>query len=288
MKIKALKVNAFTDKIDGGNPAGIVINPPDSSVKQMCQVSKILGVSETAFVSPSKEYDYKVRFFSPDVEVNLCGHATIACFFTMADKGLISKEKVFQKTKAGVLPVDIDLDETGSVRKVMMTQSKPIYKDIFLDISNLADLLNIKKDYIDDSLPFQSVSTGLFTLPVCIKNFKILKSIDPNFKKVKEFCKINNIGSLHLFTFDTLEKDSFYHARNFAPIYGINEDPVTGTANGAVCSYLVKNGITDDSKFICEQGDIIGRSGRINVEIKKDLVRVGGRSKFVEKKILDI
>ena len=288
MKIEALKVNAFTDKIDGGNSAGVVINPPILSEKQMSHISKVLGVSETAFVFKSKEYDYKVRFFSHDVEVDLCGHATIASFFTLAERGLISKNKVIQQTKAGVLPVEIDFDDLKNVRKVMMTQSEPIYKDISLDIYSLADALNIKKDYIDNSMPSQSVSTGLFTLPICIKNFEILKSIETNYKKVKNFCKKIDVGSLHLFTFDTLDEDSIYHARNLAPVYGINEDPVTGTANGAVCSYLVKNGIINCSNFICEQGDIIGRPGRVNVKIKDNIVKVGGTAKFVEKRIIDI
>lgn len=75
-----------------------------------------------------------------------------------------------------------------------------------------------------------------------------------------------------------------YHARNFAPIYGVNEDPVTGTANGAVCSYLVRNRIVSEKNLLCEQGDIIGRPGRVFVEIRGNSVKVGGRAKIVEEK----
>lgn len=65
-----------------------------------------------------------------------------------------------------------------------------------------------------------------------------------------------------------------YHARNFAPVYGVNEDPVTGTANGAVSSYLVKHKIIGKNNFICEQGDIIGRPGRVFVEIRNDEIKL--------------
>ena len=284
MKINVKKVNAFTESLEGGNPAGVVLDLPDLTDEQMKHASRVLSVSETAFVFPSRKADYKIRFFSPDVEVNLCGHATIATFFTMALEGIFSQNintVITQETKAGVLPVDIYFsDET--VDRVMMTQATPRYKDICLDISILADSLNILVDEIDDSLPKQIVSTGLFTLPLCVKSFDILKAINPDFEKIKKLCSRFGVGSFHLFTFDTVESDSIYHARNFAPVYGVNEDPVTGTANGAVCSYLIKNKIVKDRNLICEQGDIMGRPGRVFVEIDTGEVKVGGRAKIVE------
>ena len=108
--------------------------------------------------------------------------------------------------------------------------------------------MNIKRNEIDESLPKQIVSTGLFTLPVCVKSFDILQTMKPNFDHIKKICIKKELGSFHVFTFETIEKTSTYHARNFAPCYGINEDPVTGTANGAVSSYLVKNGIIKEKK----------------------------------------
>jgi len=290
MKINVKKVNAFTESLEGGNPAGVVLDSPDLTDEQMKHVSKVLSVSETAFVFPSKEADYKIRFFSPEVEVDLCGHATIATFFTMALEGIFSQNintVITQETKAGFLPVDIYFsDET--VDRVMMTQTTPRYKDIFLDISILADSLNISVDEIDDSLPKQIVSTGLFTLPLCVKSFDILKAITPDFEKIKKLCNRFGVGSFHLFTFDTIEPNSTYHARNFAPVYGVNEDPVTGTANGAVCSYLIKNKIVKDRNLICEQGDTMGRPGRVFVEIDRDGVKVGGKARVVEEREISV
>jgi len=223
-----------------------------------------------------------MRFFSPVVEVELCGHGTIATFFTMALEGVFSQSCVIhQETKAGVLPVDIIFSSDKKVDRVMMTQTKPILKDIYLDISKVADSLNISPENIDDSLPKQIVSTGLFTLPVCIKSFAVLKTVTPDFEEIKKICQLLGVGSFHLFTFDTVEPGSTYHARNFAPLYGINEDPVTGTANGAVSSYLIKNGIIKEKNLTCEQGDVIGRPGRVYVEIDKDVVKVGGKARIV-------
>ena len=82
MKIVVIKVNAFTESINGGNPAGVVLNSPELTEKQMAYITKQIEVSETAFVFPSKKADYKIRFFTSEIEVDLCGHATIATFFT--------------------------------------------------------------------------------------------------------------------------------------------------------------------------------------------------------------
>jgi len=288
MKIKVKRVNAFADSVDGGNPAGVVLDSPVLSDEQMKQVTRELVISESAFVFPSDVADYKMRFFSPVVEVELCGHATIATFFTMALEGVFSQScVVYQETKAGVLPVDI-LFTDDKVDRVMMTQGKPILKDIEYDLSEIADSLHVSLEDIDDSFPRQIVSTGLFTLPICIKSFDILKTITPDFEEIKKICQFLDVSSFHLFTFDTVESGSTYHARNFAPIYGVNEDPVTGTANGAVCSYLFKNRVVKDKKMVCEQGDIIGRPGRVLVEVDVDTVCVGGRARVVEEREIEV
>ena len=292
MIIKVKIVNAFSESHSGGNPAGVLLDSPDLNENQMKYVSQELAVSETAFVFPSKKADYMLRFFSPKIEVELCGHATIATFFTMAVEGKFSKCKknifVTQETKTGILPINISFNEFNKVERVMMTQRKPEFKDIHLDTSSIANSLNISADEIDTSLPRQIVSTGLFTLPLCINYFDVLEKINPNFEKIEMICRELGVGSFHLFTFDKIDFNSLYHARNFAPVYGINEDPVTGTANGAVCSYLLKHGIIKKGIFICEQGDIIGRSGRVFVDLNNDKVMVGGKAVIVEEKLLNV
>lgn len=284
------KVNAFTDSFIGGNPAGVVLNPEAMTDKQMKHIAKTLAVSEAAFIFPSKVADYKIRFFSPEVEVDLCGHATIATFFTMAQEGYFDEKPectVTQETKAGILPVTIYFKE-NVCEKVMMTQGKTVLKGIRLNKDELSKALNTKSDQIDDSLPAQIVSTGLFTLPVCVQSFRALKIMKPDFHLIKNLCTKLGVGSIHVFTFDTIEESSTYHARVFAPLYGINEDPVTGTANGAVSSYLRKNGIIKEDSLICEQGDIIGRPGRVYVELHNGIVKVGGRAVLVEEKEIKV
>lgn len=291
MNVNVLKVNAFTESLEGGNPAGVVLDAPDLIDEQMRQISRTLSVSETAFVYPSTLADFKVRFFSPTVEVDLCGHATIATFFAMAVKGFVPQKEntiVTQETNVGVLPVTICSNDENTIDRIMMTQAKDIYKNIHLDISLMADSLGIDRNDIDDSLPKQIVSTGLFTLPICVKTFDDLKDMTPDFEKIKKICERVGAGSIHVFTFETIEPSSLYHARNFAPLYGVNEDPVTGTANGAVCSYVARHKKIKENNFICEQGDIIGRPGRVYVEIRNDKIKVGGKARITQETHIEV
>ena len=291
LKIKVLKVNAFTRDNNGGNPAGVLVNSPDLTDEQMAKISKKLQVSETAFLYPSDKADYKTRFFSPTVEVDLCGHGTIAAFFTVALRNEILQIREYsmtQETNVGVLPVDLRFSENNKLTRVMMHQGRPILKDVDIDMNIVTDALNISIENIDTAYPRQIVSTGIFTFPICIKSFNVLKNMKPDFDKVAEVCKKIDSGSFFVYTFETLESVSTYHARCFCPLYGVNEDPVTGTANGAVSSYLFVNKIVNDNNFICEQGDIMGRPGRVYVEIEDDIVKVGGKAIIVEEKELDI
>ena len=123
---------------------------------------------------------------------------------------------------------------------------------------------------------------------ICVKNYDVISNICPDFEKVKNFCINLNVGSIHVFTFDTINMDSLYHARNFAPLYGINEDPVTGTANGAVSSFLYHFDLIDKDYFICEQGDVIGKAGRVIVDLRNKMVKIGGKAVINYEKNLSI
>ena len=122
MKIQVHTLNAFAKTENGGNPAGVVLNASDLSDEQMLEVAKKVGFSETAFVQKSDNADFKVKFFTPSAEVDLCGHATIATFYLLGNKQVIQPGDYKQETKAGILNIEILHD--GSV---LMDQNTPIF-----------------------------------------------------------------------------------------------------------------------------------------------------------------
>mgnify|MGYP000997145884 FL=1 len=113
-KYRIYQIDSFTRRKFHGNPAGVVPHADGLTEEQMQRIARELNNSETAFIfsSASPDYDVEVRFFTPTMEVPLCGHATIAAHYVRAVEGDAVSGRVRQKTKAGILPVDI-IQEIG-------------------------------------------------------------------------------------------------------------------------------------------------------------------------------
>jgi PhzF family phenazine biosynthesis protein len=279
MKVKAYTLNSFAKCIEGGNPAGVVLNADDLSEDSMKKIAGIIGFSETAFVMKSGLADFKVRFFTPNEEVDICGHATIGTFSTLLSKRLIKPGKYFQETKAGILSVELKEDSS-----IMMNQNAPSYHQT-ISKEEIADSLNITINEMIEELPVQIVSTGLRDILIPIKNIDMVNAIKPNFEKVSEISsKYNTIG-YHIFALESLN-DSNAYCRNFAPLYGIPEESATGTSNGALACYLFKyDKIKSDNAnhIIIEQGYSMEKPSEIIVALRTEgedviEVKVGGKA----------
>ena len=264
MKVQTYILNSFGKSVDGGNPAGVVLEADNLSEKEMKKIASIIGFSETAFVMKSKMADVKVRFFTPIEEVDICGHATIATFSLLANKGIIESGEYTQETKAGILKVNVNEDLS-----IMMNQNKPIYGEV-LDRELIAETLNISKESFIENFPIQIVSTGLKDIIIPVKSIEILNNIKPNFDAISKVSEKYNVVGYHIFTLETIE-NSVAQCRNLAPLYGIDEESATGTSNGALACYLFKYGKVSSCKQInmtMEQGYSMNKPSKINVELK--------------------
>lgn len=276
--MKVYIINAFGKTEIGGNPAGVVLESKNLNEDQMRNIASKVGFSETAFVTESDCADFKIRFFTPKEEVDLCGHATIATFIVLKEIKKLKSGIYTQETKAGILEVELKDDGT-----VFMNQNTPQFYGV-LDKKEIADSLNIKiEDFLE--LPVEIVSTGLKDIIIPIKKLNILKNIKPNFEKISEISNKNNVTGYHVFSLETL-LGSAAHCRNFAPLYGINEESATGTSSGALACYLYKYKKIIKSnlkKILFEQGYSMGLPSEIVVSLKeKDNkvieVKIGGKA----------
>ncbi len=296
MEKNFFQIDAFTDKCFGGNPAAVVTDAAGLSEKHMRQIAKEMNLSETAFVFPSKEegYDYEIRYFTPIQEVDLCGHATIATFYALYWKnGLFAgSEKTVcrQKTKAGILPVELNFYDK-QLESVMMTQAAPRFYDRDINIQELASIMGLDIEDIGIEgrrvLP-EIVSTGLLDIMLPVKNLSLLKKIKPNHNKLAILSNELEVTGVHAFTMESEEDTSDLSCRNFAPAAGIDEEAATGTSNGALSAYLVKNNIVSlasSRTIVCEQGYYMDRPSKIIVKIEgsKDnmVIKVGGKAVVV-------
>ena len=274
---RALLVDAFAAEPLAGNVAGVVPDASDLSGEQMQAVARELGASETAFVRSSDSADRRLRFFSPEQEIDLCGHATVAAHAHLHESDAIGAGEHTVETNVGDLAIEIEADGT-----VWMTQDHPRIERVDVDYDRLGSALGIDPAALRDvgaDAPTAVASTGLPFLIVPVNFLQNLGAADPDLGAVEALADEHDAAGVYAFTFDALDAESTLHARSFAPSVGIAEDPATGTAAGACGAYLREIGAFDDfpDEMRFEQGHFLDRPGEVRVRVAGD-VRVGGRA----------
>ncbi len=269
MSLKIHLLKAFTQNPAEGNPAGVLLDAEGLSEAAMLKIAADLGFSESAFVFPSEKADFRVRFFTGQEEVNLCGHATLATVHALQEAGRVPKiGKVVQETKVGLL--ELECFEDG---RIVMTQAEPEFLELEVDREVVARLLGLTVSDLGD-WPIRLVSTGTPKLMIPIKSLATVLAIRPDLEGIKDFCRETGAKGFYPFTAETRDEADF-HARQFNPLAGINEDPITGVAAGALGAYLREFGLSDKREFVVEQGFSMGKPGRIFVDVQGK-VKVGG------------
>ena len=279
--MKFLIVDAFTETIFGGNPAGVVLIPdgedyPDETT--MVKTAAELRYSETAFIKRLGEKEFQTRYFTPAAEVDLCGHATIGTFCALAYLGIIKDgDTVMNHTLAGDLEINVN---DGFVMMEMATPEDLGTLGDQAAIEELYEIMGTKYDPEKIPLVPKMISTGLPDIMMPLATQKDLNDMEPNMKALTELSKKYNVVGVHAFTLDA-EDGVVAHARNFAPLYDIDEEAATGTSTGAMTYYLYLNGVIGSDaqcKFI--QGEKMARPSAIRSEIhaneKRCDIKVGG------------
>ncbi len=267
------QVDSFTKNKFSGNPAGVVLNADGLTETQMLQLARELNNSETAFLFKPDDHTYDgiIRYFTPKTEVPTCGHATVAAMYARAIEENLQSCTLKYKTKIGILPFEIL--KTQLDYKISMTQGKfelspefdpKIRKEIL-------DFLSIAENDLAENCPVQIAGTGHSKVFVGIKNANKLSNLKPDFNQLAILSHKIKCNGYFTFTFDTGNTDILTRGRMFAPAIGINEDPVTGNANGPLGGYLIHHhlALPDENTFEFKsmQGVEMGRSGIIDVKV---------------------
>lgn len=273
-KYHVYQIDAFTQTKLLGNPAGVITNADGLSGVEMQMIARELNNSETAFIfsSNKEEYDVHIRYFTPKNEVPICGHATIAAHYARALERHLESCCVFQKTGVGVLPVDIfkEVDDY----KIVMTQGAITFgSNIEGEIlQSLLEALHITAIDLLKNVPVQIVSTGYGKVMIGIKDKRILDALTPDMIALSKISSRIDCNGFYVFTFNEGEPSNvLVYGRMFAPAVGVNEDPVTGNANGPLGAYLVKHKLVKHDNrlliFNAIQGETINRLGLIQVMV---------------------
>lgn len=266
--------DAFSKEPNKGNPAGVVLNEDDLTGDEMQEVASKVGFNETAFLIESDAADFRIRFFTPGHEMDLCGHGTMAAVYALKDKGFLGDVSFITiETKAGILPIKISTSSDDEI-SITMKQAAPEFKEFKGSKEDLAKAIGLREtDFLPD-LPILYGSTGTWTLLMPIKELGVFQNMKPNNNLFPQILKELPTSSLHPFCLETFDSKADMHARHFSsPYSGTIEDAVTGTASGVMGAYYAKyinNKYDEPINLIVEQGHEIGKDGRVAVHVSDE------------------
>ncbi|HHL3302870.1 PhzF family phenazine biosynthesis protein [Bacillus sp. SM-B1] len=273
--INVFHYDAFTNKPNMGNPAGIVLDADGLTEEEMQRIAEKIGFNETTFVLSSEVAHIRMRFFTPGFEMDLCGHGTVGTIFALRERGLLEeKSNLTIETKAGILPIQIGVNENGETF-IKMRQAAPQFKDFAGSKEELARSIGLEVNDLDVSLPIVYGSTGNWTVIVPIKNLNACERMKPNNAAFPSVLKEIPNASIHPICLETYDEKVHMHGRHFSSAYaGTIEDPVTGTASGVMGAYYatyMEKDFDHEMELIVEQGQEIHKDGRVTVYVTKDV-----------------
>ncbi len=286
-------VDVFAETKYAGNQLAVVRNAAALPDEQMQQIAKEMHYSETTFILSDKPRDngYDVRIFTPAAEVPFAGHPTLGTAFVIHRE--IAKQPVQTinlNLKVGQIPVT--LQKSGPKENILwMKQNEPEFGEI-LHSETLSDVLGIEPKQIDERFPIQEVSTGLYALIVPLKTLETVKRIRVDLNKYYGLIEKTTAKLILVFSPETYHKENDLNVRVFGDYYQVPEDPATGSANGCLAGYLVKQRYFGNKKINIrvEQGYEIGRPSLLHLraEEKNEIreVNVGGKVIMVAKGLL--
>jgi len=276
-RFRMKQVDVFTDRPLTGNPLAVILEGEGLSSEEMQAIAREMNLSETTFVLPptKKEVDYKVRIFTPRKEIPFAGHPSIGTAFALVEEGTIAVKEgvttVRQELGIGVLPIEIERNKDGRYL-ITMTQGQPKLGEILHDAQEVADALRIPTNQVGyENLPVQVSSTGLNQLMIPVRSSEQMRTLSPNFELLKGFERKLNATGCCVFTLK-FDPTVLVHMRFFAPEAGVQEDPATGSAAGALGAYLIAHGIFGSKSpvsFTIEQGIEIQRPSKITVTVQQ-------------------
>ena len=264
------RVNAFTNTRFAGNPAGVVPAADGLSDAMMLAIAGELNdISETVFVSKPcvADADIRLRFFTTTTEVDLCGHATISALFVLAWCGRISAlndtKTIRAQTKAGVL--ELDLQFTGGIPRTASMQQPMAKLALAPGADRVPGILGLPRSALSERLRIGCAHTGLWACFVPLKAVSMLGNIRIQSDKIQTIWPDNPefTGVYPFVQVDAITTQGRFFP---PPRFGIAEDPVTGTAAGALGAFLMAaRQLPEQGKLCARQGFEMGRGGTVTV-----------------------
>ena len=270
-----LRVAAFSDGTEGGNPAGVVIGETLPSEAKMQHLAREVGYSETVFAAPQAD-GWRVRFFSPEEEVAFCGHATIAlgnALTACEGPGLFQLD-----LNSGRISVETKDDGIATLTSPP-THSAKADPDLLKVALALFDL---DVTDLDGALPPALANAGNNHLILTLHDRQTLAGMLYDLTEGAELMREYDLTTISLLWAESPRR---FHSRNAFAIGGVPEDPATGAAAAALSGYLRDIGWPNDGEIDIVQGEDMGARSLLKTEfstMRGEGIRVSGTTRIIE------
>ncbi|HTA05505.1 MAG TPA: PhzF family phenazine biosynthesis protein [Solirubrobacteraceae bacterium] len=255
-------VDVFTSTPYVGNPVAVVLDGDGLSTEQMQRFAAWTNLSETTFVLPatSTDADYRVRIFTPVLELPFAGHPTLGTCHAWLQAGGVTREgHVVQECAAGLVPLRAGSDGLAFAAPPLLREG-PVDEQL---LGRIATLLRIERSEIVDA---EWVDNGPGWVAVLLADAEAVLALRPGFVDI-------DLGVVGPYPAGSPEA---FEVRAFFPKDGTTvEDPVTGSLNASLAPWLLRSGRAA-TPYVVSQGTALGRRGRVHVSCDDGAIWVGG------------
>ena len=289
-----VRIAAFSDGLQGGNPAGVWIGASLPGAHEMQHIAAEVGFSETAFAAPmstrlpqgvqaveqtAELREWRVRYFSPEAEVPFCGHATIALGVALAQR--FGEGEYGLHLNQAVIKVSGWLDGEGHWQAALQsppTHSKPAPAEL---VAAALDLFGYTPADLDPRIPPALIHGGADHLVLALNSRAALAAMEYELEQGRTLMRREGLVTILL---AHAAREQLFHTRNPFAYGGVYEDPATGAATAAFAGYLrdihwPHGGIID-----LFQGEDMGMASHLHAEIPAEPgspIRVFGRARLM-------
>ena len=286
---------AFTDSPRGGNLAAVVFGLDMESTSKMQELAANIGAPATVFVGISQRlfrdeapFPLRLRFFTPEIEENVCGHATIAALHALQARGELNGFGF--PDVALQLETNLGLQRAKFERGIAWLEyGDAKAREVELEREDVATALGLETDDLHEDLPILMADAGRSKVFCAVPSTTYLDAIEPDHDAIQNLCLETDTTGIVAFTFPGRD-GAFTDMRHFSFQKSVVEDAATGNAHAALCAYLARTKFFDDGAraFTGVQGYALGKPSRLEVRCKVSAdtvsnVWVGGKAIQVKK-----
>jgi PhzF family phenazine biosynthesis protein len=258
MTLQLFRKAAFTDGQNGGNNAGVAICTELPPVVEMQQIAADVGYSETAFAEKQEDGRWRVRYFTPEMEINFCGHATIAL-------GAVLGELSGPATYPLILndrEITVTANEDGSATLVSPGSSHQSLREDLKE--QIMTAFSLSEEDLDPAIAPALVNAGNNHVLLPVNSRETVAGMSYPFEEMRTLQQAEDIPTIILLW---RENEQTLHMRNAFAYGGLVEDPATGSAAAAVAGYLRDSGLLGSPRLVFHQGDDMGIPCRLIADI---------------------